>query len=103
MNEREQRGILIAAKCRIVRKGHRWSVPSQSGPGEYFVDLEPENSAEPRCTCPDHELRGHRCKHIFAVEIVRQREEHADGSETVTETVTITEEKRKTYRQQWPE
>jgi transposase len=102
MNEREQRGILIAARCRVVRKGVMWSVPSQSGPGEYIVDLEPENKPEPTCTCPDHETRGVKCKHIFAVEIVRQREEHGDGSSTITETVTIKEEVRKTYRQNWP-
>ncbi|HZZ79735.1 MAG TPA: transposase [Gemmataceae bacterium] len=103
MNDREQRGLVIAAKCRIVCKGGVWSVPSQSGTGNYVVDLEPENQEGPRCTCPDHELTGGKCKHIFAVEIVSQREQYADGSSTVTKTVTIKEEVRKTYRQSWPD
>jgi transposase len=103
MNEREQRGLVIAAKCRLVRKGDQWAVPSQSGTGNYMVDLEPENQAGPRCTCADHEITGQKCKHIFAVEIVSQRERYADGSSAVVSTVTIKEECRKTYRQSWPE
>jgi hypothetical protein len=99
MNEREQRGIILAAHARIRRNGGVWMVPAQSGPGCYTVDIDAET---PRCTCLDHETRGVKCKHIFAVEIVRKREENADGSETVTNNVTITETVRKTYSQVWP-
>ena len=42
-----------------------------------------------------------RCKHIYAVQYVRQRELSADGVETVTESVTLTQT-RKTYPQDWP-
>jgi hypothetical protein len=49
------------------------------------------------CNCPDFELRGHRCKHLYCVESVIQRELQF---ETQTETVTIV--KRRTYRQNWP-
>lgn len=36
----------------------------------YVVDLH-----EPRCSCPDHEIRGVRCKHMrrVAIEITRGR------------------------------
>src|SRR5207302_1777752 len=58
----------------------------------------------PRCNCPDHETRGVKCKHIWAVEFVRQREMNPDGSATVTERVTVTEtvERKTTYKQDWP-
>ena len=53
--------------------------------------------------CPDHETRGVVCKHILAVRYVIQREQHADGSETITETIAITRTKKPTYPQKWPE
>jgi predicted nucleic acid-binding Zn finger protein len=99
MCEREQRGTMIAAVCNLVKKGAVWLVPSQSGNGKYTVS--PDEQA-PYCSCPDHETRGCVCKHIYAVRMVMKREQHADGSETVTESVTITT-KRKTYPQMWPE
>src|SRR5580698_3682696 len=99
INEREQRGLVIAARCKINRSGDVWMVPSQSGPGKYAVYIDTD---KPTCTCPDHETRGVKCKHIFAVEIVASREENPDGTATVVNTVTITEEIRKTYKQNWP-
>lgn len=94
MDEREQRGLVIAATCRITQKGSIWLVPSQSGKGKYTVAPDP---SEPRCTCPDHETRGCKCKHIYAVEYVLRREENPDGSMTVTESLTVS----KTYPQVW--
>ena len=57
-------------------------------------------SRESHCSCPDHEDGGFKCKHIFAVEYVIQRESNSDGSTTVTETLTV-RETRKTYPQDW--
>jgi transposase len=55
------------------------------------------------CTCPDFETRGVTCKHIFAVTYVMKREENADGSTTVTKSVTVTARtERTTYPQNWP-
>lgn len=99
MNEREQRGLQIAAVCRIDQKGGVWIVPSQSGTGKYTVCPDAEN---PHCTCLDHETRGIKCKHIFAVEFARSRWENADGSTTTAQTVSVTETPRKTYAQNWP-
>jgi len=45
-----------------------------------------------------------RCKHIYAVEYTVRQKANADGSTTVTETLTVsaTVEKRTTYKQDWP-
>ncbi|HEX7771109.1 MAG TPA: transposase [Pyrinomonadaceae bacterium] len=97
VSEREAKALEIAARTKLTRKGDVWIVPSQSGPKTYKVNPDPES---PRCTCPDFEFRQQRCKHIYAVEIVLQREVTVsnDGlTRTVTETVTV---KRK-YTQDW--
>src|SRR5207244_656369 len=100
--EREQRGLVIAAKAKLERASDgRWFVPSQSGRvtehGHCYV-VKPD-PAHPHCTCPDFTARHLRCKHIYAVEIVVQREYTDDGeTQTYTETVTV----KKTYKQEWP-
>lgn len=68
-------------------------MPSQTGSGYYVTKLD-------KCTCPDWEThgRGHKCKHIYAVEIIASRRTDADGS--VTEIVHI---KKKSYTQPWKE
>ena len=99
MEPRQQRGLMIAALSKITRKNGDWVVPSQSGNGRYTVHLDPE---KPTCTCPDHETRACKCKHIFAVECVIKRERNGDGTTTVTEAVRVTAMKRTTYRQDWP-
>src|SRR6266404_7300932 len=101
MEEREQKALEIAAKSKLQRSddGVRWFVPSQTRKGgDHYYTVRPD-AAKPHCTCPDFECRQLRCKHIFAVEIVIQREVIDDGeTQTVTETVTV----KKTYRQEWP-
>jgi SWIM zinc finger len=100
LHERERRGLRIAATCKLTKKGGIWLVPSQSGRGRYTVSPDPES---PHCSCPDHEMRGLKCKHLFAVEFAIKRQDHRDGSITVTKTVTVTETvKKPTYPQQWP-
>ncbi len=97
MTPREQRGLLIAAKCRLKRKGELWTVPSQTGNGlRYSVDPQAGT-----CSCPDHMESGHRCKHIFAVQFTIEREYSDDGM-VISETESLTvQTKRKTYRQDW--
>src|SRR6266581_3027267 len=66
MNDREQRGLALAALYRIEQQDGKWLVPSQTGNGtRYTVDADPEH---PDCNCPDHRDRGVKCKHMFAVE-----------------------------------
>lgn len=99
---RRQRGLSIAAMCRVVqKKDGLWTVPAQSGGGQYWVKMDADH---PTCTCKDYETRQQKCKHVFAVEYVLQRESNPDGSETVTESVTFTRQTttlRPTYRQDW--
>src|SRR6185436_3686111 len=104
MSERQQKALVIAAKSKLTKKGDTWLVPSQSGDETYKV-----NNADPdwpTCTCIDFELRQARCKHIYAVEIVIEREQSttttvkttADGQETIT---TVTETVKLRYKQVW--
>src|SRR5215210_757535 len=81
MNPREQRGLELAERAKIHRKGGDvWAVPSQSGRGRYWVRL---NGTKSLCTCPDHELRATKCKHIWAVEhTVKTEAEHEQETET---------------------
>ena len=98
MEPREIKGLEIAAKSKVTRKGksNLWLVPSQAGREEkYTVAMHEE---KPECTCRDFEFRDTKCKHIFAVEYTIQREQTADGATITTETVKVT---RKTYPQDW--
>ena len=100
MDPREERGLIIAARSRALRrKGNLWHVPSQqpSHP-HYLVNLKAQT-----CTCLDHQEAGHKCKHIWAAEIVYQREFEFNDDGTVTETQTLTtvQTVRKTYPQNW--
>ncbi len=101
MDARKERGRMIAEACKLKRMGREWFVPSQSGSGKYVVCLEGER---PRCSCPDFELREMPCKHIYAAQYTVKRQENADGTTTVTETLTVsaTVQKKTTYKQCWP-
>src|SRR5688572_25523395 len=98
MDLRQQRGLELAATRTIQCKGGLWIVPSQAGNGTYRVNMA---GSEPTCSCPDFETRHTKCKHIFAASYVMIREQNADGTTTVTETVTVTATKRTTYPQNW--
>jgi transposase len=102
MSERQQKALVIAAKSKLTKKGDTWLVPSQSGDETYKVNnTDPD---WPTCTCIDFKLRQARCKHIYAVEIVIERERKvttkktADGVETTT---TVTETVKLRYKQVW--
>ncbi len=98
MEERELKGLEIAAKSKLTQKGNMWLVPSQSGiPEKYSVALSADE--KPQCTCRDYEFRNENCKHIFAVQYTIEREQTDDGQTVVTETVKVV---RKTYSQNWP-
>ena len=70
MDAREQRGLIIAATCRLHRNDDgTWLVPSQSSTAVigYQVDLEKKT-----CTCLDHKEGGNICKHYYAAATVYQ-------------------------------
>jgi transposase len=101
MDAREQRGLVIAATANITKAQRgAYFVPSQSRSATKYR-VEPDF---PRCDCPDFMEMGLTCKHLYAVRFVVEREKNADGTATVTETLTVshTVEKKKTYKQDWP-
>jgi transposase len=95
MDARMQRGVVIAAMVKLHGKDGHWSVPSQSCAKVYAVDPVAQT-----CTCPDHQEWGHKCKHLYAVEITIKREISEDGS-TITETKSITFTEKRKYSQNW--
>ena len=96
MDARQQRGLEIAAKSRIRRQDDTWLVPSQAKDGERYTVIPGL-----RCSCPDHETRQVKCKHLWAVEYVMERETDENGMVTETEAVRVTKVTRKTYPQNW--
>jgi hypothetical protein len=100
MDARQERGIEIAKQARLRKTPMGgWIVPSQQRGGSIKYAVIIAAGVKPTCSCPDYELRGDRCKHIYAVEHVIQTELFPDGRERVTETVRVT---RTTYPQNWP-
>jgi hypothetical protein len=98
MNPREERGLIIAATCRLNRMNDgTWLVPSQTNRDAiaYHVNLEAKT-----CTCPDHVEGGFTCKHFYAASIVHKRDVLPDGTVIETKTITLTE--KKVYKQDWP-
>jgi transposase len=92
MDMREMRAFHIAATTRLEPAKDGWRVPSQGGDRSYLV--EPIADGEWSCTCPDHELRLVRCKHILAVVITIRREHGVDPTQ-FTDVVKVT------YSQNW--
>lgn len=87
---RMARGLEIAERLRVRLDGDHWAVPSQTGTETYRVWPD-----EGRCSCPDFETRGLRCKHQWAVEFVQKRETLPNGTEVVTQAVRVS------YSQEW--
>ncbi len=97
MTPREQRGLIIAATCRLHRNDDgTWRVPSQTNPTVVFYTVNLETKV---CTCPDCTEGGFVCKHYHAATFVHRRDVLPDG--TVIETKSITLSERKTYKQDW--
>src|ERR1700683_1600523 len=96
MDGREQRGLVIAALCKLNRKGAIWVVPSQTDTNKRYA-VDPQQKT---CTCPDHQEGGFCCKHIYAVEFTMKREVSTDGTVTETKSITFTEKKKNS--QNWP-
>jgi hypothetical protein len=96
MNAREERGLVIAATCRLNRTSDgTWLVPSQTSTEKiYRVNLEAK-----KCNCPDCTEGGFVCKHVFAAEYTLKRDYLPDG--TVIEQRTLSFTERKTYTQDW--
>jgi DDE family transposase/SWIM zinc finger len=97
--EREQKGLEIAALLPIEQTGETYVVPSQTNGNKYQVDARP---IAPHCNCPDFGARQQKCKHIYAVEYVIQRERKLTLTASGDMTVTTTETVKLRYKQMWP-
>lgn len=93
MDTRQQKGLEIAALSKINRKGEIYLVPSQSGKGQYKVRLGPDG-----CSCPDFQTNHAKCKHIYAVEFMLQRE-NGEPAPVPDGVVAL---RAKNYAQNWP-
>ena len=96
MNAREERGLVIAALCKLSKTNDGvWLVPSQSGAEQiYRVNLDAKT-----CTCKDCSEGGYTCKHQYAAQFTYKRDYLPNGDVIETKSVTFTE--RKTYTQNW--
>ena len=98
MDQRQLRAISIVNNSQIIESASgKWVVPSQSGNGHYSVGL----NGIARCTCPDFDSRGVKCKHIWAVELTIEKTQNENKSE-VARSVHITERVERAYSQNWP-
>src|SRR3989344_3094674 len=90
---REERGELLAKSTKIVKIPHGWKVTSQTNTSrDYIVKFTRD---EPKCSCPDCELRHKKCKHIYAVEFYIKRQINEEGRITETKGIKIS------YSQDW--
>lgn len=90
---REERGKLLLKSVKIIKTPQGWRVPSQSHAGRtYLVKL---TKHEPKCECPDCQLRRKKCKHIYAVEFYIKKQIDEQGKVTTTKGVKIS------YSQNW--
>ncbi len=90
---REERGKLLAKSTRIIKTPRGWRVTSQTNTKrDYMVTFTRD---EPKCTCPDCELRNKKCKHIYAVEFYIKQEIDQEGKITETKGIKIS------YAQKW--
>jgi transposase len=92
---RQARGLaLVQGKGKRIKHiaGAKYLVPSATeNAGGYVVDTEAAT-----CSCPDHETRAVRCKHLWAVAYFRKEVAMPDGTTVVTESIRVT------YSQDWP-
>lgn len=72
MDKREEKGLIIAALCKLENKKGLCFVPSQQDAGVKYV-VDPTRGI---CTRKDHQEWGQKCKHVRAVEItIKEQEE----------------------------
>jgi len=90
---REERGLDIVIRFKIVQTPRGWRVPSSVNYGQsYLVTF---NGHEPKCTCPDCEFKKQKCKHIYAVEFYIKKQIDEEGKVTTTKGVKVS------YSQEW--
>src|ERR1700694_1726929 len=100
MDYRQKRGMEIAATQTITRKeGNIWVVPSQSGTGDYTVDLGGDSGT---CTCAAFQSSPVDCKHIYAAKYAQIRDENSGQNLSFSEVQKAIGKKGKSYSRDWP-
>jgi len=96
MTPREERGLIIAATCKLNRTDDgTFLVPSQSNVDKiYRVNMQAKS-----CTCPDHAESGFTCKHFHAASYTFQRDYLPDGTMIETRNITLTQ--KTVFKQDW--
>jgi transposase len=97
MDFREQRGMELAATRKIRKNDHGlWIVPSQNADGNFYrVNVEDSS-----CSCPDHETRDVKCKHIHASNFATNADVTRDEMIATLKSLPPATGK-KTYPQKW--
>jgi transposase len=94
MHLRQLKGLVLAARARIVFDGTVWLVPSQTTNTRYRVTI----GGAPSCQCEDFTLHQQPCKHILAARLVCAREFGGLAPELLADAVP----RKPTYKQDWP-
>lgn len=89
INQREEKGKVIARTRAITKVDKGYLVSSQNSNKKYLVSEHLDN-----CNCPDCQTRKVRCKHAFAVEYFLQKAITIQGKTNI-------ETKKLTYPQAW--
>lgn len=97
MDTRQLAALELAARAKITWTGKHWLVPSMSRNVSYRVDAGSKS-----CSCEDWELTGKPCKHILAVDIVRQRDADHNPPQWACDDAEKPKAKKPTYKQDWP-
>ncbi|HKS26212.1 MAG TPA: transposase [Pyrinomonadaceae bacterium] len=92
MQARQLKGLEIATHRDITRDGNIWLVPSENDSTLYRTDIFLQT-----CTCPDFEKHKLKCKHLYAVEFLLQRESGMPLP------VPPDRRERETFKQAWHE
>jgi len=99
MDRKEKSGIEIAARRTVERAGNLYIVPGLRGNQVHQVDLD---SLPPgKCSCSENKRHGVTCEHIYAAQIVREREENARRAAERNQSNPSDKKVRKTYHQDW--
>lgn len=92
---RKERGQLLAKnhEDQIRRNKGGFKVPSQTTEKHYRVEL----GKDKECSCPDHQNRESKCKHIWAVELTVTRQVDENGNVVEKHEIKETEQNWTAY------
>lgn len=90
---RIERGRIIYKSLKIIQTPRGWRVPSQSHSGASYLVYYKQH--KPKCTCPDCQIKKHKCKHVYAVEFYIKERIDDEGRKVRTRGIKVS------YGQEW--